>query len=143
MKQELLDKLPIDIIHHIIPYTYQIQDKHIQDDIIDYHKSKSMIYQIYYDYWVNFIGDLGVYRIWLIHDLFLYANHNQTFIVKGYTESFYTFFKRNRQLHTNEEIDTYIQKLEYKDENSQINIFWGLLTPKERNEFIYKKVFLL
>ena len=35
-----------------------------------------------------------------------------------------------------EEIVNYIVKLNYSNVNSEINIYWGLLTPKERNVFV-------
>ena len=51
-------------------------------------------------------------------------------------EKFYDIFKRHILLQTNEKIDKYVCQLEKKEIVSQINIFLGLLTIKERNDIL-------
>ena len=58
-------------------------------------------------------------------------NTNDTFY-----DNFYNIFKRHLCLQTNEEIDKYVYNLEKKEVVTQINIFLGLLTVKERNDII-------
>ena len=77
---------------------------------------------------------------WLINDIFAYAN-NYKATMYGYVDHFYNIFLRNKFLLTNTAIDNYVSKLEKKIVSSQINIFLGLLTTKEREDII--KNFLL
>jgi hypothetical protein len=72
---------------------------------------------------------------WLINDIFAYAN-NYNATMYGYIDKFYNIFKRNISLQTIEAIDKYINNLEEKKVNTQINIFLGILTSDERNELV-------
>jgi hypothetical protein len=73
----------------------------------------------------------------LINDIFAYANnHNAT--MYGYIDNFYNIFKRNISLQTIDAIDKYVDKLDKKKVNTQINIFLGLLTIHERNELVFE-----
>ena len=56
--------------------------------------------------------------------------------MSGYTDDFYKFFSRNKRLTTKKKVDKYIEKLETKEVNTQINIFWGLLLPEDRKIMI-------
>jgi hypothetical protein len=133
----LMNKLPRDIVLHIIPYTYQLQNKRLLDDIIDFTRSKTVLFQLYHKYWI--IGmqyhDPNEDKYWLINDIHAYAN-NYKATMYGYVDNFYNIFKRNKYLKTNEDIDNYVSNLEKKDVSSHINIFLGLLTIKERNNII-------
>ena len=133
----LMNKLPLDIVLHIIPYTYQLQNKNLLDDIIDFTRSKTVLFELYHKYWI--IGmqyhDENEDKCWLINDIYAYAN-NYKATMYGYVDNFYNIFKRKKYLKTNEDIDTYIDNLEKKDVSSRINIFLGLLTIKERNDII-------
>lgn len=134
--RELISKLPMDIIHHIIPYTYNFQNKDLLDDIKSYSESKTILSNYYYNYWIIFIQSQEPQdKYWLVNDLFAYANsYNPS--MYGYVESFYNIFKRNTFLQSDEDIDRYILNLEKKDVTSQINVFLGMLTPEQRNDII-------
>jgi hypothetical protein len=54
----------------------------------------------------------------------------------GFTQKIYNIFYRNVCLKNEQLVDKYIYHLEKKEVNSQINIFLGLLTPKERKDLI-------
>lgn len=133
----LMNKLPTDIVLHIIPYTYQLQNKNLLDDIIDFTRSKTILFELYHKYWI--IGmqyhDPNEDKYWLINDIHAYAN-NYKASMYGYVDKFYNIFKRNKYLKTKEDIDNYFINLEKKDVSSQINVFLGLLTKKERNDII-------
>jgi hypothetical protein len=133
---ELIDKLPMDIIHHIIPYTYNFQKKDLLDDIKNYTESKTILSNYYYNYWIIFIQSQEPQdKYWLVNDLFAYAN-NYNPSMYGYVEEFYNIFKRNTFLQSNQDIDRYILNLEKKDVTTQINVFLGMLTPNQRNDII-------
>ena len=133
----LMNTLPMDIVLHIIPYTYQLQNKNLLDDIIDFTISKTILFELYHKYWIIVMQyhDPNEDKYWLINDIHAYAN-NYNATIYGYVDKFYDIFKRNRHLKTKEDIDNYISNLEKKDVSSQINVFLGLLTKKERNDII-------
>ena len=134
--RELISKLPMDIIHHIIPYTYNFQNKDLLDDIKSYSESKTILSNYYYNYWIIFIQSQEPQdKYWLVNDLFAYAN-NYNATMYGYVEEFYNIFKRNPFLQSNQDIDRYILNLEKKDVTTQINVFLGMLTPNQRNDII-------
>ena len=134
---KFINRLPLDIVLEIIPYTYRLQNKHLLDDIINYNETKTLLFELYHKCWIIERQSLDPEedKNWLINDLFAYANgYNAT--MYGYVERFYHIFKRHLCLQTNEEIDKYVYYLEKKEVDTQINIFLGLLTVKERNDII-------
>ena len=72
---------------------------------------------------------------WLINDIFGYANDYNA-LMFGYIDKFYNIFSRNIFLRSNEDIEKFVYNLENKDVSTQINIFLGLLTIKERKDII-------
>jgi hypothetical protein len=134
---DFIQRLPLDIILQIIPYTYNLQKKDLLNDIIDYKVSRSILLELYHKYWIieGQMQDPEEDINWLINDIFAYANNDKA-IMYGYIDNFYTIFKRNISLQTKEEIDKYVNKLEEKKVKTQINIFLGLLTIQERNDLL-------
>lgn len=133
----LMKRLPFDIIFfNIIPYTYNLQNKQLLHDIVNYRETKSILLQLYYNFWISQgQHDEPEDKNWLINDIYAYAN-NDVAGMYGRVEQFYNIFKRNKFLETNEKIDDYLIMLERKHVSSHINIFLGLLTPKERYDVI-------
>ena len=135
--KRFIERLPIDIILQIIPYTYNLQNKDLLNDIINYKETKSLLLDLYYNYWILYAEsqDPEEYKNWLINDIFAYAN-NFNATMYGYVDKFYNIFKRNISLQTLEAIDKYINNLEEKKVKTQINIFLGLLNINERNDLV-------
>ena len=132
-----INRLPLDIVLQIIPYTYHLQNKNLLDDIINYNETKKLLFELYHKHWIIERQSLDPEedKNWLINDIFAYANdYNAT--MYGYVDNFYNIFKRNICLQTNEKIYKYVYDLEKKEVVTQINIFLGLLTMKERNDII-------
>jgi hypothetical protein len=133
----LLKKLPFDIVLRIIPYTYNLQQKQLLDDIENYTKSKTILLELYHYYWIierrepNPEED----KNWLLNDIYGYANNNHA-LMFGYVDKFYDIFKRNIFLQTKQQIKKYMKNIEKKEVISQINIFLGLFTMNERNDMI-------
>ena len=132
---DIIKKLPEDIISLIIPYTYSLQSKELIDDIQTYFSKKKIITRIYSKWWFD-SNEENADKNWLHNDLISFANdYNATMF--GFKESFYNIFSRNIMLKKDEnKIDKYIVRLENEKVEKKINIFWGLFTPEEREDFI-------
>ena len=131
-----INKLPDDVINCIIPYTYELQTPNLLRDIENYKKTKDKITKLYYNYWIIFIEDTEPEdKYWLINDIIAYAN-NYKATMYGYIDVFYSIFQRNLKLQSYEDVNNFLDILETKNVDTQINIIWGLLTPKERNDII-------
>ena len=142
--KDFIQRLPIDIILYIIPYTYNLQNKNLLNDIRNYTETRSLLMKLYYEYWIIDAEsqDPEEDTNWLINDIMLYANNDKA-TMYGYVDNFYNIFKRNVYLQTNDIIDKYIINLYKKTAKTQINIMLGLLTINERNDVIinfYKKL---
>ena len=142
--KDFIQKLPIDIILYIIPYTYNLQNKNLLNDIINYKETRSSLLDLYYKYWIIEAQsqDPEQDKNWLINDIIAYANNDKA-TMYGYVDNFYNIFKRNVSLQTIDSIDKYIINLYKKPVKTKINIFLGLLTINERNDIIqdfYRKL---
>ena len=144
--KHFIDRLPIDIVFKIIPYTYTLQNKNVLHDIVNFTETKKTLLKLYHSYWVE-AGEEDEDKNWLINDIFAYANdHHAT--MYGYVDKFYRIFERhvclqnqNQNQNQNkskekEKIDKYVHNLEKESVETQINIFLGLLNIKERNDLI-------
>jgi hypothetical protein len=135
-----IQRLPIDIVRRIIPYTYQIQEKTLLNDITHFIEIKLQLQELYHNYWTIEMQspDASEYIFWLINDIVRYANnYNPT--MNGYVDKFYNIFKRHISLQTEDQIDQYMSKLDETDNvPTQINVFIGLLTIQEREELLIK-----
>jgi hypothetical protein len=136
---DFIQRLPSDIILRIIPYTYNLQNKNLLNDIINYKESRSLLLELYHNYWIieaqsqDPEEDIN----WLINDIFAYANNDKA-TMYGYVDNFYNIFKRNISLQKIDTIDKYLIDLEKKTVKTQINIFLGLLTITERNDVVIR-----
>jgi hypothetical protein len=132
-----INKLPLDIVLYIIPYTYQPQNKSLLNDIVNYNESKTTLLDLYYKCWIieRQMPDPEEDKNWLINDIFGYAN-NYNALMYGYKDKFYNIFSRNILLQSKEKIENYVCQLENKNVSTQINIFLGLLTTNERKDII-------
>jgi hypothetical protein len=130
----MFSTLPIEIIHHIISYTYAVQNKELLEDIKSFSISKKVLIDTYYTRLVinNYLHD-GEHLIWLVNDMYYFSNSLSS---SGYTPPFYNLFHRHCLLRTRRDIDVFIDILEKRMHSSQVNVFLGLFTPMERDTFI-------
>ena len=131
------NKLPNEILFKILSYTYEIQDKSMLEDIRNFHKSRQIINAIYVEKWGHYINEH--HTDWIINDIFIFMNNNIPTMF-GYCTKCKDIITRNPFVKNEEK---YILYTEIKHVDSQINIFLGLLTSKERNEFISQDFLLL
>jgi hypothetical protein len=138
-----LKQLPVELIHHIISYTYSPQSEELIMDIHMYHNSMANIHGMFYN---TFYGgdNTDIYKIELLDALVLYCN-NYIPLHDGYHEDFYKIwnrfplFKKYRENDdiNRSKIDEYIEKIFIlKSINTRINMLWGIFTHGERLNFI-------
>jgi hypothetical protein len=130
-----INRLPDDvIINHIIPYTYQTQPRSLLNDIRSFTRDYNLVESIY-------MTQLN--EIILLNDLFkfLYINFTPSY---GIENIFETVLKRhlNIQRKTDEYLITHIKVCFHRNINNnterKIKIIWGLMSPRERTQFINK-----
>ena len=125
-----LSRMPCDVINLIIFYTFEVQPKHLLEDIENISKSKEELFRIYKECW-----DDDEDRDWLINDIFGYANMNKPTML-GYQDNFYNIFSRNVMINNRQDVVKYVINMEEREVDSQINTFLGLLTVEERMQLI-------
>ena len=131
-----VQKLPEDIINRIIPYTYSPKSQTLLHDIRNYHNTMQLVKTIYFKHWVIMKYYSEIESKWeLINDIERYANLNTPTII-SFTDNFRHIWFRNFILNNNNEFFNFILDFELKPVQTQINMFWGILTPNERNDFI-------
>jgi hypothetical protein len=139
--EELMDYFPREIALQIMQYTYQVQDKTLLGDIVNFTKSKARLYFLYLTYF-TMREESDEYESWLSNDIVLYMNnfrHTGVLYGGGYVDKFYTRLSRNPFLNTREKIDRYVVNLGingFDGITKEIRIYLGLLTSEEREEFI-------
>jgi hypothetical protein len=152
--EELMDYFPREIALQIMQYTYQVQDKTLLGDIVNFTKSKARLYFLYLTYFTmrelyflyltyfTMREESDEYESWLSNDIVLYMNnfrHTGVLYGGGYVDKFYTRLSRNPFLNTREKIDRYVVNLGINGVDGitkEIRIYLGLLTSEEREEFI-------
>jgi hypothetical protein len=135
---EIIKRLPLDIVRMIIPYTYSPQSKEIIEDIHSYFETKKTICDMFYLRYVDLLthetyADMN----WLVNDVLCYMNNHRSTIYR-YVDKFYTICTRNYMLRNIDPciLRRIINNYYNKNIHFQFCIYWGLLLPKERNEFI-------
>lgn len=134
--KHFIDRLPIDIVFKIIPYTYSLQNKNLLHDIAHFAETKKTLLKLYHSYWLQY-NEEDEDKNWLINDIFAYANDYHA-TMYGYVDNFYRIFERHvcLQNKSKEKIHKYVDNLEKESVETQINIFLGLLNIKERKDLI-------
>ena len=128
--REGISRLPKEIINLILFYSHSYQPKYLLEDIKNVNIVKKGLLQKYWSCW----EDDDESNDWLINDIFSYVNKYRP-LMDGYVDNFYNIFFRHVRLKNKLQVDKYIKKMEKNSVVSQINIFLGLLTPEERNDF--------
>lgn len=136
-----MNTLPVDIIReHIFPYTYQLQSKELCNDIISFHNCKLHLKKMYYERWKDsFDYEEDADINWLDNDLGRFFNDDRATML-GFTDNCIVKYSRIFGLKNNNRktVSSYI--IHHTGRGSKaadsINIQLGILTPKEREEFI-------
>lgn len=133
--KKLVLLLPEDIIReHILPYSYNIKPKNLLRDIRSYYTEYSILENYYlYDY---------NYDI-LLRDLVWFCNSQRdpnSLLVDNYITILSRHFSnrgKSREYLMNVHYILYYSRY---IGHSQVKLLFGLMTPKERNQFINKYI---
>ena len=137
----IMNTLPIEIIReHILPYTYEPQLQELCDDIKSFNICKLYLRRLYYERWKDSFHDEKDADVnWLDNDLSRYINDDKATMI-GFTDNCIAKYSRIFTLKNKNKktVSDYIHKYTgygTKALNS-IHIQLGILTPKEREDFI-------
>lgn len=130
----LWSRLPIDIIMYITSFTYQPQSPMLCEDI----KNFKQKYLFFIDLMENCNSDIFFQRR-LLNNLYCYLNEGQP-CMYGFRESILNTFKRIYACNRRKDVDKVLCKFSVMDVKYQTRVWLGILTPNERNEFVYKFV---
>ena len=125
-----IGRLPIELVHIILSYSYCPQPQEHLDEIKDVWTSKHLLYNLYNsrfvdDYYDNLYSKEKPREMsCLIFDLRTY------FARRSY------YFFRTPMLRTKKQVDRYVDCLSKRPLETQINIYLGIMTADERAEFI-------
>jgi hypothetical protein len=125
----------MELIQIILRYTYCPQPQFLLDDIISCTYFLPLIIKSYYIYWN--VLEPGEYISWLENDIVRYANSNRPTNLGPHPKmqdilgrSFMHLKLKRLPIYNNKRLHP----------KTLINIFWGLFTVKERDEFILTMV---
>lgn len=136
-----INKLPFDIIiNNILPYTYELQNKNLLEDIKNFYINYNIIKNVY---------TYNQSPIIILNDLLVFCNDNNN---NNYniSKKFYNIISRHYMLiHKNKnQLTNYIYRLfddNYDEEVivQKIKFIYGLLTNIQRDNFYYFIIFNL
>jgi hypothetical protein len=129
-----LKTIPEELVNnYIIPYTYEVKPKTLLLDIVTFQEDYNIIKNLYafnYNYSI------------LLHDLVYFCNSN-VYIRDSIMIKFKNILKRNFILsnYTNKKLVLFVYEIFYKNKIykrtlPRIKFLWGLLSQRERTEFI-------
>jgi hypothetical protein len=124
-------RLPMELIQIILRYTWAPQSQILLDDITSFTGSLPIILKAYYIYWN--VLEPGEYINWLENDMIRYANSDRPTNLGQHLKmqdiigrSFMNLKLKGAPIYNNKRLHP----------KTIINIFWGLFTVLERQEFI-------
>ena len=129
--------LPLELIQIILRYTYCPQPSNLLDDIKSFTEILPIIIKAYYIYW-NVI-EPDEYINWLENDIIRYANAERPTNL-GPHPKMQRIIERSFMHLKLKGLPIYNNKRKRLQVKTIINIFWGLFTVEERQEFILQFV---
>jgi hypothetical protein len=135
--QKNIHRLPNEIQHIILSYTYSPQSKNLLEDIVNYSETKEYLYQL-----IEEVEAQANYYFTSAKD----EIHNEIcnfiyyYLCDGTIQMVHIYFWRRYFMHgiyNSHDISNYIiDKLSNYSIDYQINFIWGLLVPEERYAFL-------
>lgn len=119
-----MNKLPIDLIHnHIMPFTYQLQDKNHLLDIRSFVSDYNILEHLYFCDYSSIV---------LLNDLEIFIYESNKYI-----------FSRFKIMKDKNKLEVCYHEIMFFKDNTinverKIRLIWGILIPFERTKFINK-----
>lgn len=129
----LIQRLPIELIEKIISFSYKPQPEQLLLDIRSFYFCKRALLKIYKEYHVHYLGEDHTEYDWLYNDLLGFYNDDiptMYFI----TNHFQMIFKRNFI-----RVKYPVNSLDKNNSRYCVNIMLGLMNPYERLTFVTNK----
>jgi len=136
MLKNILNILPENLLKEIYFKIIIKEKSNLNLDIINYHKTKKKLFNKYKNIFYCDFESCIIYDLLSDH---IHMSISYDKLIYFYTIEFYLIWKRNFLLEDYDysEINFYVNKrFKYLSSKYQINIFWGLLLPQERQEFL-------
>jgi hypothetical protein len=132
-----IEKLPKEIVRHILQYTYMPQPPGLLEDIRDYSSTLETVGNAYYNRW---IADQGEFepedRHWLVNDVMRYLTRNPGHPLKCDMTVVYKVLQRQLLICDLKQarIHAYIYGTMVSER--ELRRYWGLMLPEERHEMM-------
>ena len=130
--QDIIFNLPPELVYKISTYILKPQSKELMFDLRHFHISKEKGIKIYKD---RFNDEPDLIVSWFVNDICSYMN-NYLPMMYGFVEKYYDIFFRLFKLKTKQDIITFSFKINNLSVETELNIIWGILNPKERDEML-------
>lgn len=133
-----MKRLPLEIVHIILAYSYRTQPATLCADIHSFFQSKKQICDTFYlRYKDILVHEERADIAWLTSDVMTYMNRNHASF-HSYQDKFYEISSRLFKLRNKDRalIRRIFHNLYKKNIQTQFHILWGLLLPDEREHFI-------
>ena len=128
--------LPYEIIEIIRRFTYLHQSSHLLSDITNYYQTKKIALLLYYESYKDNLENIPNDDLnWFVNDIIIYMNNRQPTMF-GYVPKYYDIMFRSYTMDAFPKIIKYSDYISKGKVKKEMNVFWGLLTPKERKEMI-------
>jgi hypothetical protein len=133
-------KLPIEILYHIISYSYKIQPIDLRNDIISFYKTNNNIINIFMKRYYNlsFISNSEYIKHLLLFHIISYLTRLKNTYTSNSPCILFDVYKRIYMLKNKNIENTHVYLQNHFNFNCKM--YWGLLTPEERNEFIQLQI---
>lgn len=114
----LLNKLPVELVDSIFSYSYSPQPKALLLDIEDFHHTKDLVFTLYYNKYLYFVGlqNEGFEKHLLLMDLciFLHFTYTRQIQHRLYRPISIKSFQKTKAL------------------DKSVRLLWGIMTVDER-----------
>jgi len=121
-----------DIIQHILSYTHQYQPPFLLSDIVNYHKTRREMTELYDVYWQTLLDINRLHaKLWMANDIICYICLKIPRCIQIMSRAYFHDVSGNR-IKTYKDFNQFRRKLDKKSTDTIINVYWGILNPEER-----------
>lgn len=130
--QDIINNLPTELVYKISTYILKPQSNELMYDIRHFFISKEEGIKIYSKIYKD---EPDLIISWFVNDICSYMN-NFIPMMYGFVENYYKIFFRLPKLKSKQDIITFSFKMNCLSVDTELNIRWGILKPKERDEML-------